>query len=154
MQCVVPENIHTPRPPTEGNGSSEGRWSPKGGNFRGGGVASRVFCLGALSKIDEQAISYSGGSREGGPHLFVDQTEAQRAKKVFLETAAPPPPYLRVWMSAPPYLKLCIRHSIILLLNGLSKQKVLFSSTICYLRLAECFFHGLHDSLCKAIVGN
>ena len=91
MQCIVPENIHTPRPPTEGNGSSEGRWSPKGGNFRGGGVASRVFCLGALSKIDEQAISYSGGSREGGPHLFVDQTEAQRAKKVFLETAAPPP---------------------------------------------------------------
>ena len=131
MQCVVPENIHTPRPPTEGNGSSEGRWSPKGGNFRGGGVASRVFCLGAVSKIDEQAISYSGGSREGDP-----------------------PPYLRVWMSAPPYLKLWIRHSIILLLNGLSKQKVLFSSTICYLRLAECFFHGLHDSLCKAIVGN
>ena len=90
MQCVVPENIHTPRPPTEGNGSSEGRWSPKGGNFRGGGVASRVFCLGALSKIDEQAISYSGGSREGGPHLFVDQTEGQRAKKLFLETAPPP----------------------------------------------------------------
>ena len=95
MQCVVPENIHTPRPLTEGNGSSEGRWSPKGGNFRGGGVASRVFCLGALSKIDEQAISYSGGSREGGPHLFVDQTEAQRTKKLFLETTAPPPPYLR-----------------------------------------------------------
>ena len=109
------------------------------------GVASRVFCLGALSKIDEQAISYSGGSREGGHPLFVDQTEAQRAKKLFLETA--PPPYLRVWMSAPPpYLKLWICHSIILLLNGLSKQKVLFSSTICYLRLAECFFHGLHDS--------
>ena len=34
------------------------------------GVASRVFCLGALSKIDEQAISYSGGSREGGHPLF------------------------------------------------------------------------------------
>ena len=54
------------------------------------GVASRGFCLGALSKIDEQAISYSGGSREGGPPLFVDQTEAQRAKKLFLETAPPP----------------------------------------------------------------
>ena len=54
------------------------------------GVASRVFCLGALSKIDEQAISYSGGSREGGHPLFVDQTEAQRAKKLFLETAPPP----------------------------------------------------------------
>ena len=68
------------------------------------GVASWGFCLGALSKIDEQAISYSGGSREGGPPLFVDQTEAQRAKKLFLETA--PPPYLRVWMSDPPDLKL------------------------------------------------
>ena len=66
----------------------------------GVGVASRVFCLGALSKIDEQAISYSGGSSEGGPPLFVDQTDTQRAK-LFLETA-PPPPYLRVWMSAPP----------------------------------------------------
>ena len=31
----------------------------------GVGVASRVFFLGALRKIDEQAISYSGGSREG-----------------------------------------------------------------------------------------
>ena len=116
----------------------------------GVGVASRVFCLGALSKIDEQAISYSGGSREGGPPLFVDQFEAQRAKKLVLETA--PSPSLRVWISAPPYLKLWIRHCIILLLHGLLKQKVLFSSTICYLRLAECFFHGLHDSLC--IVGN
>ena len=112
----------------------------------GVGVASRVFFLGALRKIDEQAISYSGGSREGGPSLFVDQTETLRAK-LFMETGAPP--YLRVWMSTPP-----ISNCVILLLNGLSKQKVLFSSTICYLRLAECFFHGLHYSLCKAIVGN
>ena len=117
----------------------------------GVGVASRVFFLGVLRKIDEQAISYSGGSREGGPSLFVDQTETLRAK-LFMETGTPP--YLRVWMSTPPYLKLWIRHCVILLLNGLSKKKVLFSSTICYLRLAECFFHGLHYSLCKAIVGN
>ena len=32
--------------------------------------------------------------------LFVDQTEARRAGKNFLETG--PPPYLRVWMTAPP----------------------------------------------------
>ena len=95
----------------------------------GVGVASRVFFLGALRKIDEQAISYSGGSREGGPLLFVDQTETLRAK-LFMETGTPP--YLRFWMSTPPYLKLWIRHCVILLLNGLSKQKVLFASTICY----------------------
>ena len=64
----------------------------------GVGVASRVFFLGVLRKIDEQAISYSGGSREGGPSLFVDQTETLRAK-LFMETGAPP--YLRVWMSTP-----------------------------------------------------
>ena len=50
---------------------------------------------------------FRGGSREGvwggggdpQPPLFVDQSEAQRAKKRFLETG--PPPYLRVWMTAP-----------------------------------------------------
>ena len=117
----------------------------------GVGVASRVFFLGALRKIDEQAISYSGGSREGGPSLFVDQTETLRAK-LFMETGTPP--LSKGLDEHPPYLKLWVRHCVILLLNGLSKQKVLFSSTICYLRLAECFFHGLHYSLCKAIAGN
>ena len=61
-ECVVPENIHTlppppPHFPTESNGNSEGRRGAKGGNFRGGGVASSVFFPGAPSKIDEQAIS-------------------------------------------------------------------------------------------------
>ena len=56
----------------------------------------------------------SGRSRGGAPgawsSLFVDQTEAQRAEKLFFETA-PPPPYLRVWMTvATPYLKVCIGH--------------------------------------------
>ena len=36
-------------------------------------------------------------------HLFLDQTEARRAEKFFFETA-PPPAYLRVWMTAPPPL--------------------------------------------------
>ena len=38
--------------------------------------------------------------RGGAPPLFLDQTDAQRAAKMFLETF--PPPYLRVWMTAPP----------------------------------------------------
>ena len=47
----------------------------------------------------------SGGSRGGAggflPPLFLDQTEARRAEKNFWETT---PPYLRVWMTAPPPL--------------------------------------------------
>ena len=35
----------------------------------------------------------------GRPPLFLDQTEARRAEKMFFETAPPPPllPYLSVW---------------------------------------------------------
>ena len=36
----------------------------------------------------------------GGPPLFLDQTEAQRAQKIFSETG--PLPYLRAWMTVPP----------------------------------------------------
>ena len=48
----------------------------------------------------------SGGFRGGAwgaraPVLFLDQTEAQRAEKSFLETA---PPYLGVWMTGRPPL--------------------------------------------------
>ena len=42
------------------------------------------------------------GEGPGGgpvPPLFLDQTEAQRAEKNFFQTV---PPYLRVWMTAPP----------------------------------------------------
>ena len=43
--------------------------------------------------------------------LFLDQTEARRAGNNFLETAPPPLPQLRVWMTGPlPYLKVWIRH--------------------------------------------
>ena len=43
------------------------------------------------------------GEGPGGPvpPLFLDQAEAKRAEKIFLETDQPPPPptaYLRVWM--------------------------------------------------------
>ena len=46
--------------------------------------------------------NYSGGSRQGvrvPPPLFLEQTEARRAEKIFFETA---PPFLSVWMTAPP----------------------------------------------------
>ena len=44
------------------------------------------------------------GKGPGGPAppLFLDQTEARRAEKVFLGDR-PPPPYLRVWMTVPPW---------------------------------------------------
>ena len=51
--CVVPENIHTPCTPTEGNGNSERIGGLKGGNPRGLGVAYRGFFPGDLSKIGE-----------------------------------------------------------------------------------------------------
>ena len=35
-----------------------------------------------------------------GPPLSIDQDEARRAEKLFLDT--PHPPYLRVWMTPPP----------------------------------------------------
>ena len=35
------------------------------------------------------------------PPLFLEQTKAQKAEKIFFETA---PPYLRVWMTAPPII--------------------------------------------------
>ena len=52
----------------------------------------------------------SGGSRGGAWKaraaplffLFLDQTEALRAKKNFF--GRPPPPYLRVWMTGPPLI--------------------------------------------------
>ena len=42
------------------------------------------------------------GTGAPGLPLFYDQTEARRAKKLFLETAPLPPSYLRVWMTGPP----------------------------------------------------
>ena len=49
--------------------------------------------------------NYSGGSRGGArvPPLFLDQTVARGAEKIFFWNP-PPPPYLRVWMTGPPPL--------------------------------------------------
>ena len=81
-----------------------------------------TYCPGiaALTKKPEDSgYEISGGSRGGAwgaappppSHLILDQTEAQRAEKIFLGDQ--PPPYLRVWMTATPpstYLKVWIRH--------------------------------------------
>ena len=52
---------------------------------------------------DIEDYGSSGRSRGGArsPPLFLDQTEGRRAEKIFFATA---PPYLRVWMTAPPPL--------------------------------------------------
>ena len=41
------------------------------------------------------------GARRASPPSLLDQIEARGAEKVFWETAPPPLPYLRVWMTAP-----------------------------------------------------
>ena len=49
-KCVVPENIHSLPPATEG----KGRGGPKGGTFRGGGgLLTEFFFSGDLDKIGE-----------------------------------------------------------------------------------------------------
>ena len=104
MQCVVPENIHTPPPPRRrAMEVQRGGGVQKEAISEGVGVASRVFCLGALSKIDEQAISYSGGSSEGGPPPYLWTKLIPKGPNYFWRPP-PPPPYLRVWMSAPPLI--------------------------------------------------
>ena len=66
----------------------------------------KVLPLHCTSSGSNEHVKWSsggslGGTRGGlGPHLFLDQTEARRAEKFFLET--PPPLYLRVWMTWSP----------------------------------------------------
>ena len=56
------------------------------------------------------AVSDPGEGPKGpGPPLFLDQTEAWRAEKFFLR---PTPPFLRAWMTPPPYLKVWICHCL------------------------------------------
>ena len=57
IQCVVPENIHTP--PRRATKIQRQGGDPEGGNFRGGGVGhSSLSSPGAPRTIDEQDISY------------------------------------------------------------------------------------------------
>ena len=49
-------------------------------------------------------------------------------------------------------VRLMSKQTVIFLLIGVPKQKLMFSSMIFYWRSAECLFHGLYDSLCNPIV--
>ena len=71
-------------------------------------IVTNVYEINQIVPIMAMA-DFSGGSRERPretrtpPPLFLDHTEALRAKKkYFLSPPAPPPP--------PPYLKVCISH--------------------------------------------
>ena len=63
--------------------------------------------MGASFRATISGMVCSGGSRGGAwgarplPPLFLDETEARRVEKNFLETG--PPPYLRVWMTPFPF---------------------------------------------------
>ena len=88
------------------------------------------------------------------PHPPRRETEIRRGGGVQNEAISEGWGWLRVRLVS--YLKLTAvllsTLSVTLLFIGVSKQKLLFSSMILYLRPAECFFHGLHDSLCNTIV--
>ena len=43
-------------------------------------------------------VTLADQGRGPGSPIFLDQTEAQRAKKNFWETAPPSPHYLKVWI--------------------------------------------------------
>ena len=65
MHHVIPENIHTPAPPSLHGGQRVFReeGGPKEGNFRGGGGRlERFFFTGGLSKIGESLINDSFSS--------------------------------------------------------------------------------------------
>ena len=49
-------------------------------------------------------------------------------------------------------VRLMSKQTVILLLIGVPKQTLIFSSMMFYWRSAECFFYGLHDGLCNPIV--
>ena len=67
--------------------------------------------------------NYSGGSRGGSrvPPLFLDQTVARGAEKIFFWN--PPPPL-------PPYLKVWIRHWIIQ--NSKLKMRIKYCDNLFY----------------------
>ena len=56
-------------------------------------------------RVEQWRIQGTGTRVTCAPPLFLDQTEAQRAENIFFGDC-PPPLYLRVWMTPPPYLGL------------------------------------------------
>ena len=70
--------------------------------------------------------NYRGGSRGGArvPPLFLDQTVARRAEKIFFWNPPPPPP------SPHPYLKVWILHWIIQ--NSKLKMRIKYCDKLFY----------------------
>ena len=62
-----------------------------------GPYGKRSLLLGIMSRGGSRGEAGGGGGR---PNLYLDQTEARRAKNIFLETR--PILYLTVWMTTPP----------------------------------------------------
>ena len=75
---------------------------------------------------------------QGGacPPLFLDQTEAQRAKKTFFRDCPPPSPYLRVWMTRPSSLS-----------EGLDPSLVVWVSVDKFLQKVPSFCIGEYSLL-------
>ena len=67
-----------------------------------------LFCILCLSIqinwfffLDTQGtVADLGEGPGGGPSLFLDQTDARRAKKNLFGDHPPSPPYLRIWMTS------------------------------------------------------
>ena len=70
------------------------------------------------------------------PPLFLDQTEAQRAKKTFFWDCPPPSPYLRVWMTRPSSLS-----------EGLDPSLVVWVSVDKFLQKVPSFCIGEYSLL-------
>ena len=62
--------------------------------------AKGEMCTLQTGKLCYHVINISGISRGGArdPPLSFDQNEARKAENFFLETAPPPPTYLKVWI--------------------------------------------------------
>ena len=58
LQCVVPENIHTPHPPQMIIGNSEGEGGFEGSNFQGVGGGELLFqkVLNHLTNIERKSL--------------------------------------------------------------------------------------------------
>ena len=102
--------------------------------------------LNCLSTLQWQIQGRARGGAPALPRLFLDQTEARRAEKIWRETSSPPPPsYLRVSMTASALSQVWIRHYISPHLEGNSILDILcslvrawtmwFTSIFCYVTL-------------------
>ena len=64
--------------------------------------AKKRGCCGDVAVSGGLIAGSRGGTRGGGPPLFLDQNEARRGEKFFFEAC--PTPYLRVGMTGRPLM--------------------------------------------------